>query len=175
MAAVATRPSLDQKNLHKKHFRYKISIHAYLVLFCYAVLSLKNNCIFLHLISDHFSWTQSCNPKLCKEPRWSSLVSTMVCGLLLLEELMIWNSQRFFLLHETFVKLVTANKSTTSNLKLISYWNSNLTGTILESSKCNCHLTKTWLKLVNAKHLLRYSRRLWNILVETCISRSASM
>merc|ERR1719411_2220939 len=46
MAAVATRPSLDQKNLHKKHFRYKISIHAYLVLFCYAVLSLKNNCIF---------------------------------------------------------------------------------------------------------------------------------
>merc|ERR1712083_645287 len=46
MAAVATRPSPDQKNLHKKHFRYKISIHAYLVLFCYAVLSLKNNCIF---------------------------------------------------------------------------------------------------------------------------------
>merc|ERR1712060_399423 len=55
MAAVATRPSLDQKNLHKKHFRYKISIHAYLVLFCYAVLSLKKQLYFLHLISDHFS------------------------------------------------------------------------------------------------------------------------
>merc|ERR1719237_1103279 len=45
MEAVATRPPLDQDHLQKKHFRFKISIHAYLVLFCYAVLSLQN-CIF---------------------------------------------------------------------------------------------------------------------------------
>merc|ERR1719339_890875 len=45
MEAVATRPPLDQNHLQKKHFRFKISIHAYLVLFCYAVLSLQN-CIF---------------------------------------------------------------------------------------------------------------------------------
>merc|ERR1719201_1308569 len=45
MEAVATRPLLDQDHLQKKHFRFKISIHAYLVLFCYAVLSLQN-CIF---------------------------------------------------------------------------------------------------------------------------------
>merc|ERR1719264_2359505 len=32
--AVATRPPLDQDHLQKKHFRFKISIHAYLVLFC---------------------------------------------------------------------------------------------------------------------------------------------
>merc|ERR1712037_735596 len=44
MEAVATRPPLDQDHLQKKHFRFKISIHAYLVLFCYAVLS--HNCIF---------------------------------------------------------------------------------------------------------------------------------
>merc|ERR1712110_857202 len=43
--AVATRPPLDQDHLQKKHFRFKISIHAYLVLFCYAVLSIQN-CIF---------------------------------------------------------------------------------------------------------------------------------
>merc|ERR1719500_2348467 len=42
---VATRPPLDQDHLQKKHFQFKISIHAYLVLFCYAVLSLQN-CIF---------------------------------------------------------------------------------------------------------------------------------
>merc|ERR1719458_633844 len=42
---VATRPPLDQDHLQKKHFRFKISIHAYLVLFCYAVLSIQN-CIF---------------------------------------------------------------------------------------------------------------------------------
>merc|ERR1719341_1792135 len=42
---VATRPPLDQDHLQRKHFRFKISIHAYLVLFCYAVLSLQN-CIF---------------------------------------------------------------------------------------------------------------------------------
>merc|ERR1719490_372579 len=45
MEAVATRPPLNQDHLQKKHFRFKISIHAYLVLFCYAVLSLQN-CIF---------------------------------------------------------------------------------------------------------------------------------
>merc|ERR1719183_380736 len=45
MEAVATRPPLDQDHLQKKHFRFKISIHAYLVLFCYAVLSLQN-CYF---------------------------------------------------------------------------------------------------------------------------------
>merc|ERR1712037_707619 len=45
MEAVATRPPLDQDHLQKKHFRFKISIHAHLVLFCYAVLSLQN-CIF---------------------------------------------------------------------------------------------------------------------------------
>merc|ERR1712183_1035739 len=45
MEAVATRPPLVQDHLQKKHFRFKISIHAYLVLFCYAVLSLQN-CIF---------------------------------------------------------------------------------------------------------------------------------
>merc|ERR1719391_314216 len=39
MVEVATRPSLQQDYLQKKHFRFKISIHAYLVLFCYAVLS----------------------------------------------------------------------------------------------------------------------------------------
>ena len=39
MVVVATRPSLQQDYLQKKHFRFKISIHAYLVLFCYAVLS----------------------------------------------------------------------------------------------------------------------------------------
>ena len=38
---VATRPPLDQDHLEKKHFRFKISIHAYLVLFCYAVLSIQ--------------------------------------------------------------------------------------------------------------------------------------
>merc|ERR1719341_679588 len=42
---VATRPPLDQDHLQKKHFQFKISIHAYLVLFCYAVLSIQN-CIF---------------------------------------------------------------------------------------------------------------------------------
>merc|ERR1719507_853730 len=45
MEAAATRPPLNQDHLQKKHFRFKISIHAYLVLFCYAVLSLQN-CIF---------------------------------------------------------------------------------------------------------------------------------
>merc|ERR1719430_1553441 len=39
MVEVATRPPLQQDYLQKKHFRFKISIHAYLVLFCYAVLS----------------------------------------------------------------------------------------------------------------------------------------
>merc|ERR1712210_191536 len=45
VVVVATRPRLDQDHLQKKHFRNKISIHAYLVLFCYAVLSIQN-CIF---------------------------------------------------------------------------------------------------------------------------------
>merc|ERR1719341_2111897 len=45
VVVVATRPPLDQDHLQKKHFRNKISIHAYLVLFCYAVLSIQN-CIF---------------------------------------------------------------------------------------------------------------------------------
>merc|ERR1719237_582700 len=45
MEAAATRLPLNQDHLQKKHFRFKISIHAYLVLFCYAVLSLQN-CIF---------------------------------------------------------------------------------------------------------------------------------
>merc|ERR1719365_448525 len=39
MVEVATRPPLQQDYLQKKHFRFKISIHAYLVLFYYAVLS----------------------------------------------------------------------------------------------------------------------------------------
>merc|ERR1719193_1853956 len=76
MVEVATRPPLQQDYLQKKHFRFKISIHAYLVLFCYAVLSnpkLYFFCIcyptssvnspklqsktvfFLHLLSDLFS------------------------------------------------------------------------------------------------------------------------
>merc|ERR1740116_477703 len=55
MEAVATRPSPNQDHLLKKHFRFKISIHAYLVLFCYAVLSQSKTVFFLHLISDHFS------------------------------------------------------------------------------------------------------------------------
>jgi hypothetical protein len=55
MEAVATRPSPNQDHLQKKHFRFKISIHAYLVLFCYAVLSQSKTVFFLHLISDHFS------------------------------------------------------------------------------------------------------------------------
>merc|ERR1719458_228650 len=67
MEAVATRPPLDQDHLQKKHFRFKISIHAYLVLFCYAVLSLQN-CIFF-CICNRTTSAQSCNPKLCKEPR----------------------------------------------------------------------------------------------------------
>merc|ERR1719458_1330144 len=67
IAAVATRPPLDQDHLQKKHFRFKISIHAYLVLFCYAVLSLQN-CIFF-CICNRTTSAQSCNPKLCKEPR----------------------------------------------------------------------------------------------------------
>ena len=45
-AVVATRPPwLGPDHLQKKHFRFKISIHAHLVLFCYAVLSIPN-CIF---------------------------------------------------------------------------------------------------------------------------------
>merc|ERR1712051_380834 len=63
--------------------------------------------------------------------------------------------------------------TTTSNLKLISYWNSNLTGTILESSKCNCHLTETWLKLVTAKTSERKILATPNIPVETCKSSNA--
>merc|ERR1712130_851605 len=48
----ATRPPwLGPDHLQKKHFRFKISIHAHLVLFCYAVLSIPN-CIFLHLKAD---------------------------------------------------------------------------------------------------------------------------
>merc|ERR1719247_4117589 len=50
VVVVATRPPLDQDHLQKKHFRNKISIHAYLVLFCYAVLSIQN-VFFLHLKS----------------------------------------------------------------------------------------------------------------------------
>merc|ERR1711971_1459786 len=65
MEAVATRPPLNQDHLQKKHFRFKISIHAYLVLFCYAVLSLQN-CIFF-CICNRTTSAQSCNPKLCKE------------------------------------------------------------------------------------------------------------
>merc|ERR1719339_141989 len=53
MEAVATRPPLDQDHLQKKHFRFKISIHAYLVLFCYAVLSLQN-CIFSAFVIGPF-------------------------------------------------------------------------------------------------------------------------
>merc|ERR1719219_2929163 len=70
MVEVATRPPLQQDYLQKKHFRFKISIHAYLVLFCYAVLSNPK----LYFFCICYPTTSVEQPKvaiqkLCKEPR----------------------------------------------------------------------------------------------------------
>ena len=156
MEAVATRPPLDQDHLQKKHFRFKISIHAYLVLFCYAVLSLQN-CIFSAFVIGPLQPKVAIqnsvkNPDETLWSLWWCVDSTSSRT----HDLKLENWTFFYSMKPLWTwKLPT----TTSNLELISYWNSNLTGTILESSQCNCHLTKTWLNTCKSKeHLLKDTR-----------------
>ena len=161
MAEVATRPPLDQvqtspskRSIFDLRFPFMHISYYSAMQYCQ-----PKSVFFLHLISDHFSWKPKVEQsKLCKEPRWNSLIYYDGVWTLLLEELMIWNSQTelfYSLKHLWNWKL----PRTTSNLKLISYWNSNLTGTILESSKYNCFLTETWLKLVTAKNIWKKDTR----------------